>query len=106
MVKLESNSYVVIVTRGHKIDKDVLKSVLKEDKVAYIGMIGSIKKVKEVFSSLIQEGVNEVLLKKVYAPIGFDIGAKTPVEIAVSIIAEIIATQHGKIKQGSIDAWT
>lgn len=101
VVKLKSNSYVVIVTRGHKHDQDVLKSVLKDDKVAYVGMIGSSKKVKEVFSSLIQEGVNEALLKKVCAPIGLDIGAKTPAEIAVSITAEIIAKRHGKIVQGS-----
>jgi len=95
-VKVGKSSYVVIVTRGHQHDKTVLKAFIHSD-AAYIGMIGSRKKVKEVFQSLIQEGVEEKLLDRVYSPIGIDIGAQTASEIAISILAEIIAHIRGKI---------
>lgn len=95
-VKLNNSSYVVIVTRGHQHDKTVLKALVQED-AAYIGMIGSKEKVRHVFQSLIDEGIEERLLDRVYSPIGLDIGAQTPSEIAVSIMAEIIACIRGKI---------
>ena len=95
-VKVDKSSYVVIVTRGHQHDKTVLKAFIHSNAI-YVGMIGSRKKVKEVFQSLIQEGVEKKLLDRVYSPIGLDIGAQTASEIAVSIMAEIIAHQRGKI---------
>ena len=95
-VKVGKSSYIVIVTRGHQHDKTVLKAFIHSN-AAYIGMIGSRKKVKEVFQSLIQEGVDEKLLNHVYSPIGLDIGAQTASEIAISIMAEIIAHSRGKI---------
>lgn len=88
-LKLPANAYVVIATHGHRNDLDVLKSFVRCD-LEYIGMMGSRKKVEEVFKALEKDGVPRKLLKRVHAPIGTDIGAQTPAEIAVSIVAEII----------------
>jgi len=87
---VDKNCYLVIVTRGHKGDQSVLARVIKEE-CAYIGMIGSKAKVARVFSSLREAGIDRELLGKVHAPIGLDIGAEGPYEIAISIVAEIIA---------------
>ncbi|WP_164731139.1 XdhC family protein [Anoxybacter fermentans] len=85
----KENDFVVIVTRGHKYDRICLEK-LAGKKLAYIGMIGSRRRVRELFSELIKEGVDSEWLSKVHAPIGLDIGAETPAEIGVSIMAEII----------------
>jgi xanthine dehydrogenase accessory factor len=85
--------YVVIVTRGHKHDALVLGHVLKEP-TRYVGMIGSARKTKMVLNHLRAEGIEESLLARVYAPIGLDIGAETPQEIGVSIVAELIKVRH------------
>ncbi len=95
---LDRNTYVVIVTKGHKGDKSVLARVLQQQ-CAYVGMIGSKAKIKHVFDDLEAEGVDPALFKQVYSPIGLDIGGEGPHEIAVSILAEIIAVQRGKIAQ-------
>jgi xanthine dehydrogenase accessory factor len=87
------NSYVVIATRGHKFDRDALEAVVNKG-YKYIGMIGSGKKVKETFNSLIESGVKKEELKKVYAPVGLGISSGEPVEIAFSIIAEILSTKN------------
>ena len=89
-LSISSGSLVVIVTRGHQHDEVCLKSVV-ESSAGYIGMIGSRKRVLSVFKKLVDDGVSERDLQKVHAPIGLRIGAKTPQEIAVSILAEIIA---------------
>jgi len=81
--------YVVIVTRGHKHDSEILEEVLKRN-TRYIGMIGSRRKIKIIFENLKEKGFTESILKKVHAPIGIDIHAETPQEIAVSIAAELI----------------
>jgi xanthine dehydrogenase accessory factor len=73
----------------------VLASVIKSD-AAYLGMIGSSKKNATVFQNLKEQGISAEELKKVHAPIGIDIKAQTPEEIAVSIIAEIIQVRRGK----------
>jgi xanthine dehydrogenase accessory factor len=83
------NGYAVIVTRGHKHDAVVLEEVLKRPP-RYTGMIGSRRKVKILFDDLRRKGFTEDLLGSVHAPIGIDIGAETPQEIAVSIVAELI----------------
>jgi xanthine dehydrogenase accessory factor len=93
---LDSDCYVVIVTRSHKYDQPVLARVVKEN-CAYIGMIGSRAKIARVFSSLKESGVDRTLLERVHAPIGLDIKGEGPYEIAVSILAELIATKHGVI---------
>jgi xanthine dehydrogenase accessory factor len=87
-------TYVVIATRGHEFDEVVLKQVVNSP-AAYIGMIGSRNKVRSVFDTLMAAGVNKDRLARVYAPIGLRTGGQTPAEIAVSVLAEIIAVQHG-----------
>lgn len=100
-ISVDQFSYIIVVTRGHQHDKEALKAVIKS-KATYIGMIGSKKKVKEVFERLIDEGIEKKLLEKVHAPIGLDIGSQTPAEIAVSIVAEIVAHKYGKDIEGQI----
>lgn len=92
--QFDANTYVIIVTRGHRHDKVCLQEVLQKPKPAYIGMIGSRRKVTSLFEDLRQEGVSEEELKSVHAPIGLDIGAQTPSEISVSIMSEIIMVRR------------
>lgn len=87
------SSYIVIVTRGHRHDMQVLRWAL-ETPAHYIGMIGSSRKVLAVYQELEAQGVPVESLKRVFAPIGLEIGAVTPEEIAVSIIAELIAVRR------------
>jgi xanthine dehydrogenase accessory factor len=89
------DSYAVIVTRGHAHDRNVLEQCLKE-KIAYLGMIGSRRKIKLQFQSLLEEGVPKEDLERVHAPIGLPIGGETPEEIAVSIVAEMLQTRNRK----------
>ncbi len=91
MAKLAINqdSYLVIVTRGHLHDSVVLEQALQTE-AGYIGMIGSKKKRDHLFNALQEQGVSSATLKRVYSPIGIDIYAETPEEIAVSIVAELI----------------
>ena len=83
------NDYFVIVTRGHQQDGFCLETILQK-RFAYVGMIGSRTKTKVLFDNMIRHGFTKEQIDKVYTPIGLDIGAKTPVEIAVAIAAEII----------------
>ncbi len=87
---LNSHSYVVIVTRGHVHDAAVLAQAITT-RAGYIGMIGSTRKRREVYASLRAQGVAAETLNRVHCPIGLTIGAETPEEIAVSIVAECIA---------------
>lgn len=93
-LKITPSTYIIVVTRGHLEDEEVLGSVIRSE-AAYIGMIGSRKKNATVFQNLEEQGISEEELKKVHAPIGIDIGAQTPEEIGVSIIAEIIQSRRG-----------
>lgn len=92
---LEPNeaSYIVIVTRGHRDDMRVLRWAV-QTRARYVGMIGSKRKVIQIFKTLQQEGLPAHLFDRVHAPIGLDIGAITPEEIAVSITAELIAIRR------------
>lgn len=83
------DSYIVVMTRGHIYDRRILKQAIKTP-ATYIGMIGSKSKKKVIFDYLLTQGVSQERLDKVYAPIGLSIGAQTPQEIAVSIVAELI----------------
>lgn len=83
------NEFIVIVTRGHQYDAFVLQEVLKHN-FKYVGMIGSKRKVKIILENLKQMGFSEELINRVHAPIGLDINAETPQEIAISIVAELI----------------
>ena len=93
-IKCNENSYIVIITRGHMGDLDVLREALRQ-KCAYIGMIGSRHKDQVLFDKLKAEGVTQEQIDKVYAPIGEDIFAETPEEIGVSIAAEMIRVRSG-----------
>jgi xanthine dehydrogenase accessory factor len=86
---------VVIVSRHYDIDREALAAVLKKGGANYIGMIGSRRKVLRVYDQLQQEGVSAEALAGVHAPLGLDIGADSPVEIAVSVLAEILMVLRG-----------
>ena len=100
---LPPTAYAVIVTRGHTHDLDALRA-LTASPHRYLGLIGSKAKVKRIFDVLLDEGMPVESLKGIHAPIGLDIGAITPQEIAVSILAELIAVKHGKISEPSVAA--
>ena len=100
---LPPTAYAVIVTRGHTHDLDALRA-LTASPHRYLGLIGSKAKVKRIFDVLLEEGMQAESLKGIHAPIGLDIGAITPQEIAVSILAELIAVKHGKISEPSVAA--
>jgi len=91
---IDRNSYVVIVSRGHRHDQDLLRQALGTD-AAYVGMIGSLSKRDKIYRNLLAEGFTQQALDKVYSPIGLNIGAETPAEIAVSIIGELVRVRAG-----------
>jgi xanthine dehydrogenase accessory factor len=86
-------SYIVIVTRGHRDDMRILRWAV-QTRAPYVGMIGSTRKVIEIFKTLQKEGLPTNLFDRVYAPIGIDIGAVTPEEIGIAITAELIAMRR------------
>lgn len=94
MVHLTRRTYFILVTRGHKYDEIALRQIL-DSPVPYIGMIGSRRRVRAVFNDLKKDGFPTELLKKVFAPVGLDIGAETPAEIALCIVAEIVDLRRG-----------
>jgi xanthine dehydrogenase accessory factor len=100
---LPSHAYVVIVTRGHTNDLEALRALAPRD-LRYLGLIGSRAKVARIYDALVADGMSADLLTRVHAPIGLDIGAVTPQEIAVSILAELIAVKHGKIQDPDVAA--
>ena len=93
---LPADAFVAVVTRGHQHDLSALRALVRRP-LRYLGMIGSRAKVTRVYDALIAEGIAPEALKSVHAPIGLDIGAVTPAEIAVSILAEMIAVRHGRL---------
>jgi xanthine dehydrogenase accessory factor len=100
---LPPTSYAVIVTRGHTHDLDALRALARQP-LRYLGLIGSKAKVKRIFDALREEGMPADRLQGIHAPIGLDIGAITPQEIAVSILAELIAVKHGKVSESGAAA--
>lgn len=93
-LKLDSNTALIIVTRGHRYDVDCLRATINKE-FRYLGMIGSKRRIKEIIRLLQDEGVSPESLNRLNAPIGLDIGAETPAEIAVSIAAEVVAVFRG-----------
>jgi xanthine dehydrogenase accessory factor len=91
----DANTYYVLVTRGHKQDELSLRVVLRKPAWAYVGMIGSKRRTSAVLQHLEDDGYPRALLDRVHTPIGLDIGAETPEEIAVSIVAELIMVRRG-----------
>ena len=94
--QLQPTAYAVIVTRGHTHDLDTMRALATRP-LRYRGLIGSKAKVKRIFDALTEDGVPADALKRVHAPIGLDIGAITPQEIAISIVAELVAVKHGRV---------
>jgi xanthine dehydrogenase accessory factor len=92
---LSSVAYVVVLTRGHRQDYDAVRALAGRE-LRYVGLIGSRAKVAKVVDRALAEGVSPDWLRTVHSPIGLDIGAVTPEEIAVSILAELIAVRRGK----------
>ena len=93
-LKPSESSYIVVVTRGHRDDMRVLRWAVQTP-ARYVGMIGSKRKTITIFKELQNEGLPAALFDRVHAPVGLDIGAITPEEIAVSITAELIAKRRG-----------
>lgn len=102
---LPEDGYAVILTRGHRHDLDALRALAGRP-LAYLGLIGSRAKVVRLFEVLREEGLSPGALERVYSPIGLDIGAVTPEEIAVAIVAELIAVRHGRTIEGDSPART
>lgn len=92
----DNGTFFVIVTRGHRYDQICLQKIIQKEN-AYIGMIGSKVRVAKVLDYLEEEGINRKRLNEVYTPIGLKIGAETPAEIAVSIIAQLVEVKNKKI---------
>ena len=93
-VALHSNCYVIIVTRGHGHDQVVLEQVI-DAPVRFLGMVGSRRKSKIIFDYLRGRGVAEEVIARVESPVGVEIGSETPEEIAISIVARLIAVRRG-----------
>jgi xanthine dehydrogenase accessory factor len=97
---INGSSYIVIVTRGHQNDSQVLEWAVSTP-AAYVGMIGSRKKIHTIFSYLKSKGITQEQLDRVHSPIGLPIGAETPEEIAVSIMAEVIQDHRQRMDRQS-----
>jgi xanthine dehydrogenase accessory factor len=91
---IDGTTYVVLVSRGHKVDELALREAATRN-AAYVGMIGSVRRVSTVLTHLAREGIPREALERVHTPIGLDIGAETPEEIAVSIMAELVLMRRG-----------
>lgn len=94
-LEVDGDTFCIIVTRGHNHDETALLHLVRRP-ARYLGMIGSQRKIRLIFDDLRRLGIDEELLARVHAPIGFDIGSQTVPEIAVSIVAELIACRSGR----------
>ncbi len=92
-LEITPKTYCLIVTRDHSHDEEALYHLVDRG-ARYVGMIGSKRKIKLIFDDLLGEGVSAESLRKVYAPVGLDIGSQTVMEIAVSIVAELVAYRN------------
>ena len=91
---VDSDTYIIIFTRGHQYDREVLEQAIKTN-ASYIGMIASQKKRDSIYEALKAKGITEEELERVHSPIGLKIGAETPEEISISIVAELIKYRSG-----------
>ena len=95
-VTIDRHTYVALVTRGHRWDFDCLRRLVeRSERPRYIGMIGSRRRVRAAFHALLEAGIPRQELAGVHAPIGLDIGAETPEEIALAIAAELVQVRRG-----------
>ncbi|MFN7146266.1 MAG: XdhC family protein, partial [Myxococcota bacterium] len=93
-LRTDGRTYVLLVTHDHALDQDLLETLLPRT-WAWLGLIGSRAKVAKFFLRLRAAGLDEALFAKVSTPVGLDLGAETPEEIAVSIAAELVRVRHG-----------
>jgi len=98
-IEVTPTSYIVIVTRGHKYDQLVLSRAVRTPS-SFVGLIGSKAKISRIFRTLLSDGVPRERLESVKAPIGLDIGSRTPEEIAISIAAQLIAHRRRAFIKG------
>ena len=92
-MNLGKSAYVIVITRGHEHDADCLLAVLRKE-TAYVGLIGSRRRVAFVLQMIEQQGIAAGRIKDVFTPIGTPIGAESPAEIALSIIAELVCVRR------------
>ncbi len=95
---VNSQTFILVVTRGHRHDQIALEHAIQTP-ARYVGMVGSRRKIGIIVTNLLKKGLSPDLFKKLYAPIGLDIGSETPEEIAISVAAELIAIQKGNHKR-------
>jgi len=100
--EIPASSFVVIVTRGHQNDLEAMRALAARD-LRYLGLIGSRAKVARIRKLLLSEGMPPECLDRVHAPIGLEIGAVTPAEIAISILAQLIAIRRGVAQRVTSD---
>ena len=93
---ITSDTVAVMVTRGHRYDEFCLRELLSS-KASYLGLLGSRRRVRAVFHDLLEDGYPREQLERIFAPVGIDIGAQTPSEIAISIMGELVALKRGRI---------
>lgn len=93
-VPVDANTYLLIVTRGHKHDQVATEQAIRRD-ARYVGLVGSRRKIKIIVEALLAKGYEPARFENLYAPIGIAIGSETPEEIAVSVVAELIALRKG-----------
>ena len=96
LAKIDATCHVVVVTPGHLKDREVLEKVLQKD-AAYVGLVSSAKKMTEMKSAFIAHGIRPDKVENLFAPIGINLGSTTPEEIAIEILAQIVAFRNGKI---------
>jgi xanthine dehydrogenase accessory factor len=87
---------LVLISRNHELDREALHAAVRTGGMGYLGMMGSRRKVRQVFDALIERGVPAEKLESVFSPIGLDVGAESPAEIAVSIMAEVLAVLRAR----------
>jgi len=102
-IPVDKSSYIVILTRSWKLDEEILKKLIKKD-FTYLGIIGSKNKIKTHRDNLINAGYTEDDFSRIYSPIGLPIGGYSPHEIAISILAEIVAVMNGK--RDNLEVWS
>ena len=95
-VDLPAGASYVVSTYGHMVDGAALGGVLRRGDAAYVGMLGSRQKIKAIFGKLSEAGIDQEILNTVHTPIGLDLGGETPAEIALAVVAEILAVKNGR----------
>jgi xanthine dehydrogenase accessory factor len=93
-VEVNDNTFILVVTRGHQYDQQATETSIKTS-ARYVGLVGSRRKIKIIVEALLEKSIPPEAFAKLYAPIGIDIGSETPEEIAVSVVAELIAVRKG-----------